>query len=47
MLQLEEEAVCKPESLIRDFYWRFANELFTVLQREMVIITTFTIPKLS
>lgn len=35
------------ESLIRDFNWSSANELFTVLQREMIIITTFTIPKLS
>lgn len=35
------------ESLIRDFSWSFANELFTVLQREMIIIITFAAPKLS
>lgn len=33
--------------LIRDSDWSSTNELFTVLQREMIIITTFTIPKLS
>ena len=35
------------ERLIRDFNWSFANELFTILQREMIIIITFAILKLS
>lgn len=33
--------------LIRGLDWGFANELFTILQREVIIIITFTIPKLS
>lgn len=36
-----------PMSLSRDFHCGFANELFTILQREMIIIITFPIPKLS
>lgn len=33
--------------LIRGPDWGFANELFTILQREVIIIITFTIPRLS